>query len=74
MAIRDRAAFKKACQKAMADFLARMPLEERLAGLSPKELVAWLTPEQIAKVVTSDRFLNSLTPEARAELRKKLER
>jgi len=60
MAIRDRAVLKKA----MAEFLAQMPLEERLKGVSPEELLARLTPEQIA---------NALTPEAREELRKQLE-
>ena len=64
MAIRDREALRKSYEATIKEFLARMPLEERLKGL---------TPEEIAKVVTSDEVINALPPEAREALRKKLE-
>jgi hypothetical protein len=72
MAIRDREALKKSYEKAMAEFLARTPLEKLLEGRTPEELLAGLTPEQLAKLLTSDEALNALPPEAREELRKKL--
>jgi hypothetical protein len=84
MAIRDREALKKSYEAALKEFLAQMPPEERLKGLTPEQIanalppdkgrLAGLTPEQIATLFTSDEALNALSPEAREELRKKLER
>jgi hypothetical protein len=57
MAIKDREALKKSYEAAMAEFLARTPLEKLLAGRTPEELA---------------KFVNALPPEAREELRKML--
>ncbi len=44
-------------------FLAYLPIEKRLKGLTPEELLAGLTPEELLAGLTPEEILASLTPE-----------
>jgi hypothetical protein len=61
-------------EKAMVSILARMPPEQRLAGLTPEQVLrayapeqrlAGLTPEQVLRAYAPEQRLAGLTPEQR---------
>jgi hypothetical protein len=68
-------------EKAMASIMARMPPEQRLAGLAPEQRLAGLTEAQAVLALPdamlrglSNEYLATLPPETRAAIQKRLGR
>ncbi len=68
-------------KKAIRDLFAAMPLEERLAGLTPEQILQWqampdvlaaMPPEKRLAGLTPEQILRGLTPEELEQLRKLL--
>jgi len=76
--------------RAMASLIARLPPEQRLAGLAPEQVLSAYAPEQrLAGLdrdhqalaltvellrVLPDEYVRSLSPETQAEIRRRLQR
>lgn len=59
-------------ENAVNDILKGLPIEWRLAGISPDELVELFTPSQRLQCLSIDELLAVMSPEMKAALAKRL--